>query len=236
MLGQAELAALQTLDDFEALAKTHLTHRAYEFVAGAVGDEVTAAENRAAFRRTRLEPRVLVDVSRTDTSVTLFGRRHEHPILLAPTGYHKLFHVDGETATVHGADLAEATLIAAVFATTSIEEMAALAHQPLWFQLYIHRDRGVTRELVESGHGSGLRSDLRNRGRAVQWTPRPGIACWIPAAARSATGQLSSGWKAAWQLLLTGHLAGASTRRCGLPSATWADLEWLRSHDQKHLY
>ncbi|HEX4809503.1 MAG TPA: alpha-hydroxy acid oxidase [Bryobacteraceae bacterium] len=228
MLEQPQLEAVQTLDDFEALAKSHLTHRAYEFVTGAAGDEVTAAENRAAFRRTRLEPRVLVDVSRTDTSVTLFGRRHAHPILLAPTGYHKLFHDDGEAATVRGANLGEATLIAAAFATTSIEEMAAVATRPMWFQLYIHRDRGVTRELVERAERAGCEAicvtvDVPSNGPRDREL-RAGFV-------------LPPGVQRVNLADLEGGLAASPDRPFGRSiysmlrssSATWADLEWLRS-------
>lgn len=197
-------------------------------MAGAAGDELTAAENRAAFRRIHLEPRVLVDVSRTDTSLTLFGRRHPHPILLAPTGYHKLFHAEGEAATVRGANLAEATLITAAFATTSIEHMAALARQPLWFQLYIHRDRGVTRGLVERTLASGTEAicvtvDVPSNGPRDREL-RAGFV-------------LPPGVERINLTALEGGVAASPDRPFGRsiysalrsPSATWADLEWLRS-------
>ncbi|HWF45586.1 MAG TPA: alpha-hydroxy acid oxidase [Bryobacteraceae bacterium] len=228
MLEQRELGAVQTLDDFEVLAKSHLTHQAYEFVAGAAGDEITAAENRAAFRRVRLEPRVLVDVSRTDTSVTLFGRRHAHPILLAPTGYHRLFHAEGEAATVRGANLGEATLIAAAFATMAFEEMAAVARQPLWFQLYIHRDRGVTRGLVERILAAGCEAicvtvDVPSNGPRDREL-RAGFV-------------LPPGVERVNLAGLEGSVAASPDRPFGRSiysalrsaSATWADLEWLRS-------
>jgi 4-hydroxymandelate oxidase len=228
LLGRDELGVLQTVDDFETLAKAHLTHRAYEFLAGAVGDEVTAGENRAAFRRTRLEPRVLVDVSRTDTSVTLFGRRHAHPILLAPAGYHKLFHPDGEAATVNGANLAEATLIAAAFATTSIEEMAALARQPLWFQLYIHRDRGVTKELVERAVAAGCEAicvtvDVPSNGPRDREL-RAGFLL-PPGVQRVNLAGLEGGVAASPDRPFGKNIYSALRSA----SATWADLEWLRS-------
>src|SRR5690242_15324137 len=87
-----ELASLLTLDDFESLARKHLTHIAYEYVAGGAGSGITVEENRAAFNRIRLNPRVLVDCSRIETTIHLFGRAYPFPVLLAPTGYHKLMH------------------------------------------------------------------------------------------------------------------------------------------------
>jgi 4-hydroxymandelate oxidase len=228
MLDPTELAAVQTLDDFEVLAKPHLTHQAYEFVAGAAGDEITAAENRAAFRRIRLQPRVLVDVSRTDTSVTLFGRRHPHPILLAPTGYHRLFHPEGEAATVRGANLAEATLIAATFATASIEDMASQPRQPLWFQLYIHRDRGVTRGLVERALSAGYEAicvtvDVPSNGPRDREL-RAGFVL-PPGVERVNLAGLVGGGAASPDRPFGRSIYSALRS----PSATWADLEWLRS-------
>lgn len=154
-LGLDELAGVLTLDDFEALAQQHMTHAAYEYVAGGAGSGITVSENRTAFNRIRLNPRVLVDVTKIDTTLKLFGRRHEYPILLAPAGYHKLVHPDGEIETVAGANLAEATLCAASFSTVNIEEMAAAAKRRLWFQLYVQADRGFTRALLDRAVAAG---------------------------------------------------------------------------------
>jgi len=125
-----------------------MSHLAFEYVAGGAADEITLRENRAAFDRIRLRPRVLVDVSRLDTRVSLLGLELPFPILLAPTAYHRLVHEEGELATVRGAGAAGAALVASSFATTSVEDMSAAATGPLWFQLYVQPDRGFTRELV----------------------------------------------------------------------------------------
>lgn len=127
----------------------------YEYVAGGAGSEETVIRNRTAFRNIPPLPRVLVNVSRIDTGLTLFGRRHQFPILLAPTGYHKLVHPDGELATVEGANQSEATLVAAAFSTVTFERMSAQARGPLWFQLYVQQDRGFTRDLVQRVLASG---------------------------------------------------------------------------------
>jgi len=144
-----ELASVLTLDEFETLAQQHMSAAAYSYVAGGAGSELTVQDNRAAFNRLRLNPRVLVDVSRIDTTLDLFGRAYEYPILLAPAGYHKLVHPEGEIETVKGANLAEATLIAASFSTATIEAMSAAAMRPLWFQIYIQTDRAFTKNLID---------------------------------------------------------------------------------------
>ena len=83
-------SAPHTLADFETLARRHLSHMAFEYVAAGAGDEITLADNERAFDRIRLQPRVLTDVSSIDLSVTLSNQRLEHPILLAPTAYQRL--------------------------------------------------------------------------------------------------------------------------------------------------
>lgn len=150
-----ELASVLTLDEFETLAQQYMTPAAYSYVAGGAGSELTVAENRAAFNRIRLNPRALVDVTSIDTTLNLFGRKHEYPILLAPAGYHKLIHPDGELESVKGANLAEATLVASIFSTVAFEEMSAIAARPLWFQIYIQTDRGFTKSLVERAVAAG---------------------------------------------------------------------------------
>ena len=88
-------------------------------------------ENRKAFARIELLPRVLADVSHVDTRITLFGKQHEFPILLAPTGYHKLAHPQGELETVRGANLMVPPWSLPSFSTVSFAEMSSAAEFPL---------------------------------------------------------------------------------------------------------
>jgi 4-hydroxymandelate oxidase len=119
----ASADAVLTLADYEPLAKRRMSHMAYEYVAGGGGDEITVRENHLAFDRIRLQPRILQDVSKLDLRLTLFGQSLDHPILLAPTAYHRIVHPEGELATVRGAADPGTILVASSFATTSIEDM-----------------------------------------------------------------------------------------------------------------
>ena len=85
----------------------------------------------------------MVDVSRIDTKLRLLRREHPFPILLAPAGYQKLAHPEGELETVRGADLSGATLVAAAFSNVTYEDMRQASKQHLWFQLYVQTDRGL---------------------------------------------------------------------------------------------
>jgi 4-hydroxymandelate oxidase len=173
------------LADFEALARQRISSMAWAYLCGAAGDELTLQWNREAFSRIRLKPRVLVDVSRLDTRIELLGQELPLPILLAPVAYHRLFHPEGETATARGAGAAGATMIVSTAATTAIEDIAAAATRPLWFQLYIQRDRGFTRALVERAQAAGCRAlcltvdtpvaGARDREAKARFTLPPGI-------------------------------------------------------------
>ncbi len=146
------------LADFEPLAKAKMPVMGWEYVSGGAADELTMKWNKEAYQRIRLKPRVLVDVSRLDTRVILFGQEHAYPIILAPTAAQKLTHPEGELATARGASIASAAMVLSSFSNTSLEDVAAVAKKPLWFQLYAQTDHGFTRELVQRAEAGGYRA------------------------------------------------------------------------------
>ena len=146
------------LGDFEPLAKANLSPMAWEYITAGAGDELTVRWNKEAYQRIRLKPRVLVDVSKLDTRVTLFGQQQAFPILLAPTAAQTLTYPEGELATARGAGAAGAAMVLSSFSTTSLEDVAAVAKTPLWFQLYAQTDHGFTRDLVQRAEAGGYRA------------------------------------------------------------------------------
>lgn len=146
------------LDDYEVLARERMSHAALEYINSGSGDEVTMRWNRDALARIRLESRVLVDVTRIDTSTTLLGQTLPHPILLAPTASHMLVHPEGEVATARGASAADAIMVASTSGNRSIAEVTATTKRPVWFQLYVAKDRRLTQELVERAQSAGCRA------------------------------------------------------------------------------
>lgn len=144
-----------SLSDYETAARRKISHTAWEYLESGAADEFTLRRNRDAFDKILLRPRVLRDVSNLDTSLELFGERLEHPVLLAPTAYHKLFHKEGELATAEGAAAAKAIYVVSSFATTSLERVAACTKAPLWYQLYTAPDRNITRDLVSRAEAAG---------------------------------------------------------------------------------
>lgn len=139
----------------EAAAREVLPPMVYDYFAGGAEDEVTLRANRAAYRRWALRPRVLVDVSGVDTSVELLGTRLRHPVLLAPTAFQRLAHPDGELATARAARRTGSILVASSLSTCTIEEIAAEAAGALWFQLYVFKDRELTRDIVQRAEAAG---------------------------------------------------------------------------------
>jgi 4-hydroxymandelate oxidase len=146
------------LADFEFLAKAKMPATSWEYVTAGGGDEITVRWNIEAYQRIRLKPRVLVDVSKVDTRVTLLGQEHAFPILLAPASSQKLMHAEGELATARAAGATGTAMVLSSFSSTSLEDVAAVAKSPLWFQLYVQTDRGFTRELVQRAEAGGYRA------------------------------------------------------------------------------
>lgn len=146
---------LLTLRDYERAARRRLTRPAYDYYRSGADEERTLRENRRAFGRWLIWYRVLVDVAERDLSTTVLGRRVSMPILIAPTAYHLLAHEGGERATARAAAAVDTIMVVSTLATTSLEDVASAAPGPKWFQLYVHKDRGFTEELVRRAAASG---------------------------------------------------------------------------------
>jgi 4-hydroxymandelate oxidase len=147
------------IDEFEAAARACLPAPVYDYYAGGAEDEGTLAANRSAFKRYSLLPRVLADVSTVDTAVELFGTRIASPVLIAPTAFQKLAHPDGELATARAAAACGTIHVASTMSTQPIEHIThSAAGAPIWFQLYVFRDREITRELVARAEAAGCRA------------------------------------------------------------------------------
>src|SRR5271166_441902 len=152
---EEDTSALFSISDFEALAEKRLVHGAWERIQGGAADELTLRWNKEGWQHLRLRPRALVDVSKLDTRVTVLGQEMPFPILLAPTGGQGLIRPKGELAVADGAAAAQTTLVISSSASLRVEEIAAHAKGPVWFQLYVQRDRAFTKDLVQRAEGSG---------------------------------------------------------------------------------
>ena len=209
--------------DFERLAEATLEPGAFGYYAGGAGDQRALAGNVAAWERLRLRPRVLVDVSDVTTATMVLGTPVSMPLLVAPTAIQKLAHPDGEVGMAKAAAAAGTLMCLSTLATASPADVAAAAPgAPRWFQLYVFRDRGVTRAFVEQAveHGYGaivLTVDAPRLGRRER-DLRTGFR--VPEEITVPSMAALGGWEGATPLELLGAID---------PSLTWDDLEELRS-------
>lgn len=146
------------LDDFRRLARRRLPAPLFHFMDGGADDEVALRGNTSAFDACQLLPSTLTDTSNLDISTTVLGEKIAMPVILAPTGITRLFHHEGERAVARAAARAGTIYCLSTMSNVSIEEIGALTDAPKCFQVYIHRDRGLTREFVERSRAAGFRS------------------------------------------------------------------------------
>ncbi len=217
------------ISDLETIAREKLTREAYDYYASGAQDEVTLRENRAAYDRISLAYRVLVDVSRRDMATTVLGQPVAMPLLVAPTAFHRLATPEGELATARAAGAAGTVMILSTLSNTPVEDVVAAASGPVWFQLYVYRDRVVTEGLVRRAEAAGCRAlvltvdaplfgrrerDVRNRfrlppGCTVANLLPQGYGDFPPAPADSGLAAYVSSFLD--------------------PSVSWKDVDWLRS-------
>ncbi len=157
-VGSAALRACANVAGLEAIAKRRLSRQVYDYYAGGAEDEVTLAANCDAFREVFLRPRALVGVGAVDTATTALGIPISMPVMVAPTAYQRMAHRDGELATARAAGKAGTIMIVSTIASTRLEDVAKAATGPLWFQVYVHPDRDITRELVRRAESAGYRA------------------------------------------------------------------------------
>ena len=149
------MTLLLNMRDYEAQARAVLPQPVYDYYAGGAGDEITVRENEAAWTRLRLLPRVLVDVTSCELATTVLGHPVSMPILTAPCALNALAHPDGELAVARAVSALGTGQVLSTLSSFALEEVAAAAPAPRWFQLYVYRDREVTRELVQRAERAG---------------------------------------------------------------------------------
>ncbi len=147
------------LIELERQARELLPAPTHAFIAGGADDELTLQDNVTAWSRLRLRPRVLRGVGQVSTQSAVLGTTLAAPIMIAPVSYQRLIHSEGEAETARGGAAAGSLLVISTRATVSFEEIArAGAGLPLWFQVYILRDRGWTAELAARAASAGCRA------------------------------------------------------------------------------
>lgn len=141
--------------DFEAKARVAIPPAHFGYLSTGVDDDKTLRANRAAFDKVYLRPRRMVDVSKIDSSVTLFGESWPTPIILAPAGSQKAYHPEGESATARAAAAADHLQILSTITSTPIEDVAKLHKRKIWYQLYSTNVWALTERMVRRAEAAG---------------------------------------------------------------------------------
>ncbi len=238
------------IDDLRARARRRLPRVVFDYVDGGAGDEVTVRRNRVGFERYALRPRVFTDVAVRDQSTTVLAERLASPLILAPTGLIGMIVPRAEIMAAQAAERNGLVFTLSSMATCSLEEVARAASPPLWFQMYIWRDRGLTKQFAERAHAAGYRAlcltlDVQVLARRDR-DERNGFFT-VPSriTAGSALGALARpGWL--WRMIrgpfptfanfVGVEGAGNTPQALGRfateqldPSVGWRDLDWFRS-------
>lgn len=250
---ERRLARAADVADLRRIAKRRLPRGVFDYVDGAAEDELSCARNVAAFRRLEFVPRVLRDVGTVDCSTTLLGRRLPLPLVLAPTGFTRMLHSQGELAVARAAARAGLPYTLSTLGTRSIEEVAGVSDGDKWFQVYVWRDKGLVSELLERARAAGystiaitvdtavLGRRERDVRRGFTLPPKLGLGTLVD-------GALHPAWT--WDFLRAEPIAFSNVKGSSVgdgsdpvslaeyinsqfdPGLSWRDVEWFRERWQ----
>ncbi len=210
-----------SIKEFELAAKYKLSQMAFDYYAGGACDEITLAANENAYAQLCVKYRVLADVSARSAKTEVIGHKISSPIIIGPTAFHALACPEGERATARAAKLAEAVFTLSTLSNCSMEEIEKTGGH-LWYQLYVYRNRDITKSLVERAERLGYRAlvitvdsqitgrrerDIRNSFRLPD-----GIRAGNLESIDVADGRLAE------------HINNLYDQ-----SLTWKDIDWFRS-------
>ena len=244
------LRSAANLDDLRNIARRRLPGGVFDYVDGGAEDEITYRRNQTDLRRWEFVPSVLRDVSSVDTSATLLGRSLPLPLVLAPTGFTRIVDPPGELAAARAAARKNVPYSLSTLSTRSIEEVAEVSEGPKWFQVYVWKDRGLVKNMIERAAENGyealcITADLavpgrreRDERRGFSLPPKLGWGMMLE-------GMAHPSWT--WRFLrsepisfsnvvgLSEHDGSTAVELAELvkdqfdASLSWEDIEWFRS-------
>lgn len=241
------MRAIANIEDLRRLAFDRLPRVLFDYIDGGAQDEVTLRANQEDFNRWTIVQHVLRDVSRRDQSVTVMGQKFDLPLILSPTGMTGLFWPNGALEAARASAAAGAGFCLSSMSTSTVEDIRKVADRPFWFQLYVMRDRGMSRELIERAKAAGcsalvLTVDLAMQGQRdrdvhngltipptlrvsnlLNFATRPGWVCRYLTGPKVLPASLV---KPGQSSLFT--IAGYVNSQFD-QSVTWKDIEWAKS-------
>ena len=246
------LARAANVDDLRAIAKRRLPRGVFDYIDGGAEDEITMRANRAAFAEVTFRPRILREVGTVDLHSTLLGQPLSYPLVLAPTGFTRIADPQGELAVSRAAARAGLPYTLSTMSTRSIEEVAEVCSGRKWFQVYVWRDRGLVKDMIDRAAEHGyealvLTVDTTVLGRrerdvrqGLTLPPKLGLGTLVD-------GALHPAWTWAFvrsDPIVFANIVGRGSAVADGASAVnlaqhvneqfdaglaWSDVEWLRS-------
>jgi L-lactate dehydrogenase (cytochrome) len=239
---------IANIEDLRQLARRRLPRALFDFVDGGAQDEVTLRANQSDFQRLALLPRVLTDVSQRDLTVTVLGQKLGQPLILAPTGMPGILWPYGALAAARAADKAGVGFCLSTVSTSTIEDVSKAVRKPIWFQLYMMRDRGLAKAMIERAKAAGCAALVLTVDLALQGQRDRDVhnGLTFPLKLRASTlleFALHPGW--VWRFFTGPKLTVANFVGTGHgndmltiarfvnsqfdQSVTWKDIEWAKS-------
>jgi 4-hydroxymandelate oxidase len=215
--------------ELEEQARAVLDEGAFDYMAGGAQDEITLRANQSAWDRVALRNRVLVDVSEIDLTATVLSHRVSLPVMLAPVAFQGIAHEEAEIATARAAGTAGAIMVLSTFSNAAVEKVVEAATAPVWFQIYIQKDRAAAAKLVQRAAGAGCEAIVLTVD-----TPRPGRRerdmrrQFKPPEDLLLGNLLPKGLKRLPRSMVGRDLSSGVDHMLD-PSVSWKDLAWLRS-------
>jgi L-lactate dehydrogenase (cytochrome) len=241
------MTPITTIEDLRVLAKRRVPKALFDYVDGGSYDEHTLRANRSEFDAVKLRQRVMIDTSQRDLSTTMLGEKVAMPVALAPTGMTGLLHGNGEMLAARAAEKVGIRFFLSTKSINTIEEVAGAVQKPIWYQLYVFKDRGFARAMIDRAKATGVSAlfltvDLPYRGQRHAdikngltvpprvtfrnaWDMTTKVRWWSSLIGKPhAFGNLES---------YLGHSTGAVklgswASRNSDQSLNWRDLDWIR--------
>jgi L-lactate dehydrogenase (cytochrome) len=246
------LARTADVEDLRRIARRRLPRGVFDYIDGGAEDEITLRRNVEAFRRIEFRPRVLRDVSSVDASTSVLGRRVPFPLILSPTGFTRIVTPPGELDVARAAAARDIPYTLSTLGTRSIEEVATVSSGRKWFQVYVWRDRGLVKDMLDRAAGSGYEAIMitvdtavlgrreRDVRRGFTLPPKIGLGTILD-------GLLHPAWTWAFvraEPILFANVVGRGNAEDGTtavslaehvdrqfdPSLSWDDIFWMRAN------
>ena len=239
--------SIANIDDLRSLALKKLPRVLFDYIDGGAQDETTLRANTQDFSRWNIVQHVLRDVTTRDQSVTVLGQKYELPLILSPTGMTGIFWPNGAMEAARAAMDAGAGFCLSSMSTSTVEDIKTVAKYPTWFQLYVMRDRGLSRELIERAKAAGCSALVLTVDLALQGQRDRDVHNGLTVPPKLRPSNLMNfamrpGW--VWRYLTGPKVVPASLVKPGQDtlltianfvssqfdqSVTWKDIEWAKS-------